>query len=543
MTFRSLILALAAALPSAAVAQTSYSVDSEFVRPTFGNDSFSATDVATVRKPFTVRAGVLAMYTRDPVTLYEVCPAGDAGCVEGELGAVVTDRGSFMFGASMDLSDRVTLSALLPMAVNSPGEGGDPKDFEAPGFGMQDLGFSARLTAVQTKHFGLGLRAGIILPTGASEAYLGDASFRPNGGLLAHVAVGRTLLATDLGVMGRSETLRTNEDFIAGSELNWNFAVRHKLPAATRVGFTGQVLTRAGFSNFLGGGAENALEALAGVQVYPQNNITLDLSAGRGITQGYATTDLRVLAGFTIEFVPKEEVIPPPPPPEPAPTPPPAIIDIIEPEPVIEDEVIKMVADKIVFKEQPKFVKGTTQLVGASDRAMVKHVAEFVRDRWEIAHIVIEGHASIEGSYEYNYNLSQGRARTVWEEFVKAGIHPDRVSFRGRGEVEPRTKTTDEEDEEALKENRRIEFYVTHQLDVYDPDEEEPEYYGVPSVKAPWSGQPLRIVTPERPKIEEPEKEDDFFSVDDNIGIGDPEAPEDTGEPETAPKTPEEGAE
>ncbi|MCB9675361.1 MAG: OmpA family protein [Alphaproteobacteria bacterium] len=527
MTSRSLILALAAALPGVALAQTqtSYSVDAEFVRPTFGNDSFSAVDVATQRKAFAVRAGLIAMYTRDPVTLYDR--------LEGtELGAVVTDRGTFMLGASMDLSDRVTLNALIPVAVNSPGEPGDPKLFEAPGFGMSDIGIGGRLTAVKGKHFGLGVRAGLIFPSSTRDAYLGDAGFRPHGGLLAHVDVGRTLIATDLGVMGRPDVLETKEDFTYGTELNWNWGIRHKLPDATRLGFTGQVMSRAGLLNF-GGPAETSLEGMAGVQVYPKANMTLDVSAGRGFTQGYATTDLRVLGGLTVEFVPKEPVVPPPPPVIPPPVEIPPVVDIIEPE-VIETEEIVYKADKIEFKEEPQFVKGTTQLLTDKDRAMVKKVAEFVRDRWEIAHIVIEGHASIEGSYEYNYNLSQGRARTIWEEFVKAGIHPDRVSFRGRGEVVPRVKVADETNEEKLQENRRIEFYVTHQLDVKDPNEEEPVYYNPKTqvIVAPWNGQPLRVTTPERPAIEE-EKQPDFFNTTDDIGIGDEPKPKDA--PKDAP--------
>ncbi|MEZ4320157.1 MAG: OmpA family protein [Myxococcota bacterium] len=518
MTSRSLILALATVLPGVAMAQTSYSVDAEFVRPTFGNDSFSATDVATTRKPFTFRSGLVLMYTRDPVTLYDR--------LEGrEIGAVVTDRGSFMLGASLDLSDRFTLNALIPAAVNSPGEAigvvgtGSPKDFEAPGFGMQDIGIGARMVAIKSKHFGLGIRAGLIFPSGAREAYLGDAGFRPHGGLLAHVEFGRTLIGTDIGVMGRPDTLKTKEDFVLGSELNANFGLRHKLPDATRLGFTGQVLTRAGFANFLGGGAENALEGLAGVQIYPQHNITLDFSAGRGLTQGYATTDLRVLGGITVEFVPKEPIVPPPPVIEPPPKEPPPIIDIIEPEPVIETEVIVYKADKIEFKEEPQFVKGTTQFLTDKDRAMVKNVAEFVRDRWEIGHIVIEGHASIEGSYEYNYDLSQGRARTVWEEFVKAGIHPERVSFRGRGEVVPRVVVKDEENEAKLQENRRIEFYVVRQLD--PTTDESPKFYEETAVIAPWNGQPIKVQSPKKPEVEKPAEEPDFFNTSDDIGIGD----------------------
>jgi outer membrane protein OmpA-like peptidoglycan-associated protein len=471
-------------------------------------------DVATTRKPFTVRGGGLLMYTRDPVTLWDR--------LEGEeIGAVVGNRFTFMLGASVDLSDRFTLHALVPGALNGPGDAGDPKIYEAPGVGISDIGVGGRLTAIKTRDdvFALGIRAGLIFPTGTPESYLGDAGFRPHGGLLASVEVGRTLVATDIGVMGRTELLETKEDFVYGSELNWNTGFRHKLPAATRIGFTGQVLGRAGFSNFLGGGAENSLEALGGVQVYAKRNVTLDFSAGRGLTEGYATTDLRVIGGLVVEFVPKEPIVLPPPPPPPPPEPPEIIIDPPEdpPPPVWEEgELAKIVEDQIVIKDRIEFVVGTTTLLEET-RPVLNAVAKIMNEEGKIAHLVIEGHASVEGSFEYNYNLSQGRARTIWQELIKAGVHPDRVSFRGMGEVVPRDEARGETEAE-LQDNRRVEFHIVKQ---YGELDERPDYPS--SVKAPWSGEPIKILTPPKPAPPEPDKPnpiDEKDEFEDDTGFG-----------------------
>jgi protein TonB len=38
--------------------------------------------------------------------------------------------------------------------------------------------------------------------------------------------------------------------------------------------------------------------------------------------------------------------------------------------------------------------------------------------------VVIEGHASQEGSFEYNYTLSAERARAIYEALVLRGVHP-----------------------------------------------------------------------------------------------------------------------
>lgn len=491
--FRSTLVAFAA-VPSLALAQqnqTSYSIDAEMVRPTFGNDSFTGVDVATTRKAFAVRAGTLLMYTRDPVTLWDRLE-------DREIGAVVADRFTFMAGASLDISDRFTIHALFPFAVNGPGEPGDPKNFEAPGFGMSDIGVGGRITAIKTRDdvFALGVRAGLIFPSSTRGAYLGDAGFRPHGGLLASVNVGRTLVATDIGVMGRPEVLATQEDFIYGTELNVNTAVRYKLPDATRLGFTAQVLARSGFENFLAGGAESSLETLGGVQIYPRHNITLDLSAGRGLTEGYATTDLRVIGGLVIEFVPKEPIVLPPPPPPPPPDPPEVILDVPDPEPVWEEgEIAKIIDDEIVIKERIEFVVATATLLESS-RPVLNAVADIMKTEGKIGHLVIEGHASFEGSYEYNYNLSQGRARTIWQELIKAGVHPDRISYRGMGEVVPRDGSRGESEEE-LQDNRRVEFHIVKQ---YGSADEWPEHPAV--VKAPWNGEPVKIVNPPRPEPE-----------------------------------------
>ncbi len=494
--------------PGLAAAQTSYSIDAEYVRPTFGADSFSGVDVPTTTKPMTVRVGGLLMYTRDPVTLWDRLANDGRG---EEIGAIVGNRFSFMGGVSLDLSERVTLNALVPMAWNGSAEDGDPKDFEAPGVGLQDIGVGGRITAVRSAsgRFNLGVKAGIIFPSGREAAYMGDAGFRPHGGLLASLRVGRTLFATDVGVMGRLVTETITEDLDLGSELLTNFAVRHKLPDATRVGITGQLLTKATLNAFLTGGGENGAEGLVGLQYYPTQRGTLDISVGRGFTQGYATTDLRVIVGFTQEWAPKAEIpIPPVPPPPPKVPEPPPIIEDPEPEPV-QTEFVVITEEAIEVKQRLEFKKGTTTLLDSS-RPTLKGVADVINNEWRIRHLEIVGHASAEGSYEYNYNLSQGRARTIWQELIKLGVHPDRISYKGMGEVVPRdmSKVNRELTEEELQDNRRVEFNIVSK---YDPLEENP-FEGLQTViKAPWNGEPIRVIVPQKPKEEPKEEEVDPF--------------------------------
>lgn len=511
MTFRKLSLssrlsclgALVVALPTTAAAQTAYSIDAEFVRPAFGADSFSGVDVATTTKPMTVRLGSMLMYTRNPVTLWD-------RLADEELGAIVGNRFSLMSGVSLDLSDRLTLNAMVPVAINGSGDEGDPKDFEAPGIGLQDVGIGARLTAIRSKNqkFNMGIKAGILFPSGREQAYLGDAGFRPHGGLLTSLLVGRTLFATEIGVMGRLSKEQITEDLDLQSELNANVAVRHKLPDATRMGVTGQFLSKVGFADFLNGGGENGAEALVGLQVYPSRLVTVDAQVGRGFTQGYATTDLRAILGVTVEWAPREEVPIPPitPPPLTVPDPPPAIVED-PPPPQEETELLIIKEDSIEVKQRLEFKVGTTTLLDSS-RPTLRDLADFVNNSetaWRIRNLEIVGHASAEGSYEYNYNLSQGRARTIWQELIQLGVHPDRIAYKGMGEVVPRdaAKLGRELTEEEMQDNRRVEFNIIRK---YGPLEENPFEGFESTVKAPWNGEPIRVVVPEKP-VEEPEPE------------------------------------
>ena len=52
-----------------------------------------------------------------------------------------------------------------------------------------------------------------------------------------------------------------------------------------------------------------------------------------------------------------------------------------------------------------------------------------------ILHLLVEGHASTEGSAQYNWDLSMARATAVLKQLIAAGLDPTRVSLRGFGKV------------------------------------------------------------------------------------------------------------
>jgi len=72
----------------------------------------------------------------------------------------------------------------------------------------------------------------------------------------------------------------------------------------------------------------------------------------------------------------------------------------------------------------------------------------------------IGGHTDNEGSDEYNLQLSDARAKSVYEYIVAHGIAASRLTYHGYGETQPTATNTTAEGKAA---NRRTEFKIIGQ--------------------------------------------------------------------------------
>jgi outer membrane protein OmpA-like peptidoglycan-associated protein len=421
---------------------------------------------------------------------------------------VVVNRSSFVLGTSVDISETVTAVLTVPSAwnsgnVNIPAYSGD-------GFGLGDIGAGFHFTALDVRMVTLGARVGAMLPTGRRKMYLGEKYIRGQVGLLAMLNLGPFTAASDLGLVLRG-ALDTEADFLLGPELDWNHGLRVNVPGIP-FAVTGNLAMKGGFYNFLKGGAENSMEAMGGVQFRANKVMRIDLSAGRGFTEGYGTSDVRVLAGLVFDQVPWQPP-PPPPPPPPVRVETVAVEDIPEPPPIEpvwqEGELARVVGKQIRIREKLQFRVNTAILLEESV-PVAKAIAEILNENGLIGHVVIEGHASEEGRHDFNYELSRNRSRTIFQELLKSGVYPDRLSYRGMGEVDPLVGGNDES---ALATNRRVEFHIVRQ---HEYDEELPKYPAV--MELPWNGMSVKVIqppAPEPPKEESADGFDDFDEVDD----------------------------
>lgn len=71
--------------------------------------------------------------------------------------------------------------------------------------------------------------------------------------------------------------------------------------------------------------------------------------------------------------------------------------------------------------------------------------------------IKITGHTDNTGRLEYNMRLSEARAKAVFDELIKRGIDPSRITYEGKGPNQP---VATNETEEGRAQNRRVEFVI-----------------------------------------------------------------------------------
>jgi outer membrane protein OmpA-like peptidoglycan-associated protein len=440
-------------------------------------------------------------------------------------------------GASYAVSDRVSLRGSIPVGYHW---GSTEERISGDGFGFGDLSAGLRYQFWEGQGVTLGAHGDLTLNVGTRNRYMGEIQPRTYFGLLGAGEVGPLLVMTNVGIQTRTG-LDTKLDFELGNELVWNSAGVLTLPnevAAVSVEF----LSRYGMKNLFQGGAETSVEWTAGVQYPLTDTLRLDAGVGRGLTAGYGTTTYRGILGIRYERRPKPQVE------EPEFIV--SVLDIPDDEPDIElpdtedppdewrpGERVKEYRDRLEIRDPIQFEFATARILPES-LPTLKQIGAILNRDARIGHLLIEGHASEEGSFAYNYDLSARRAKAIFEQLIVIGVHPERMSYRGMGEVVPIKSGSDEA---SLASNRRVEFEIVRQ-DRTSADTPELRR----DIKLPWNGAAATVDLPPPLPDPEPEEQDlleetikDVLSPDDVEGPTDDDTPSPAA-PDDAPTTPEE---
>jgi len=132
------------------------------------------------------------------------------------------------------------------------------------------------------------------------------------------------------------------------------------------------------------------------------------------------------------------------------------ITDYINPF-ILEIKLKKIETGNSVVLRNVFFKTDSYELLPES-KAELNTLTDFLKNNPTI-HIELEGHTDNMGSEAYNLNLSQARAKEVFNYLADKGIKQTRMSYKGFGYSKP-ISTNDTEEGKAL--NRRTEFRITN---------------------------------------------------------------------------------
>lgn len=512
---RLLIVTLASVVPISDVYADGQNADISLVQP-----SFSAQGIPGISTPIDndfgyLRYGVQSYWVRDPLIYLEN---------NIDQGAVVARRLLNQVGMEYDFSNRIGVHAALPVALQWSSE---VPSLSRNGLGVGDLQGGVYGLIYKDDSFQIGAKGNLYIPTSTNDAWLGETG--PRFGALANMTSSwqDVDFAVQMGPHFRS-AINTDLDFVLGNEWVIDAGAKWNIWPAN-VALTASYHARHGLNNLFKGGAENSQEITSGIQ-WTEGTGVWQLGLAKGLNDGYGASEFQAFVGYTVHrppVEPIEEVIPQP------------IIEepVVIEEPIIEEEnwepeeLAKVEADQIIIREDIQFVVGTDQIIESSLPTLA-FVAKLINDDVQIGHVVIEGHASEEGTHQYNYDLSNLRARAIFKALAEVGVHPDRMSHRGYGEALPKNMG---EDEAALAENRRVEFHIIRQ----DPPETKLELRTLQS--APWAEKVIRFIIPEpvEPKSDSELYEEEVFKESEKEVLESETQAEEREETDVTPTSPE----
>lgn len=125
-----------------------------------------------------------------------------------------------------------------------------------------------------------------------------------------------------------------------------------------------------------------------------------------------------------------------------------------EPEP---EKRVEVRDNKIVINEKVQFAFDSARILPES-HSLLDEVAKVIKENPQIKELLVEGHASAEGSDSHNLTLSDKRAKAVMNYLTRqGGIDKKMLKAKGYGETRPLVQPGEDE------KNRRVEFTITKQ--------------------------------------------------------------------------------
>lgn len=440
-------------------------LDTQLLVPTFAPWGFFSHPGTRPGLGGTVRAGVVHQYERKPFVVL---------MANGDKLSLIRDRVTHTMGGWWTPHRVVGFGLSLPLVFQDA-----PTGAPTPA-ATGDLHLQALLSLLHSGPISIALRGDVWFPTSGREVWTGEEFPRGAPGISIQGEPGPLTLSVSASALFRHR-VHTEYDFDLSSELRVQVAGRLWLKPGA-VAIQGEAEVRSAWTAFAQGGAETPAEVRAGVRLLPGRWIQVDVGGGLGLNGGYGAPKGRVLASMTLRrwpadqplegtwrppVEPEEELtwddLPPSrprrPKPPPAPEPPPPV----EPPP---PPLAQWEDDRIVLSRPIEFEHDSDVLL-PSAVPVLQAVLDLLEAHPELAHVLVEGHASVEGRVDWNWDLSARRAAAVLRWLVEAGTAPQRLSSRGMGEGVARRP---DRSGEVREDDRRVEFLIVRVLNKYLDD-------------------------------------------------------------------------
>jgi OOP family OmpA-OmpF porin len=291
----------------AANAQTSEGFAIDRFDPSERGSEWFVLDTLDMRGHVRPAIGLVGDYGYKPLVFYDNT-TGD------ETQALIKHQLYAHVGASLVLWERLRLGVNLPIALLTKGDGGTSGGVTYAvdsGVAMGDLRVAAdvRLFGEYRSPISMALGVGTYLPTGSQEAYAGDGKVRVAPRLLIAGEVGPFAYSARAGYNFRLQDGNFNGQPI-GNEIAWAAAAGFRVADGHLLlgpEIYGTAVTEGGDFNARG----NPIEGILGGH-YTAGDVRFGLGAGTGLTRGFGSPQVRVVA--MLEWAPQIEKEPPPPP-------------------------------------------------------------------------------------------------------------------------------------------------------------------------------------------------------------------------------------
>ncbi|WP_437639670.1 OmpA family protein [Sorangium sp. So ce854] len=264
------------------------------IEPTPAGDPLFAVPSPFIGGHLVPRGLVVLDHAEDPLTL------SDGAAPER---AIVGSQSLLHVGGSLSLWDRLLVSASLPLSLAQSGDGpaaaagaGAPEAPSSPALGDLRLGVRVRLLGDERDALQIGTSAALHLPTGASDAYVGEGAVRVTPQLLLGGRASRVVWSVAGGAVMRSSGNPSTLAYGGGAAvLLWDerLQVGPELYAETMLQGGSLSLTA---GERVAVDRTTSAELLLSARIRPVAGLVVGAAAGPGLGEAIGTPSFRAMA-------------------------------------------------------------------------------------------------------------------------------------------------------------------------------------------------------------------------------------------------------